>query len=79
MLSDLHQTTSGVLATADTPVAAVVFDHVSMAFDEHDVLRDVSFTVPIGSMRILLGGSGAGKSVILKLILGLSCPDQGRI
>jgi phospholipid/cholesterol/gamma-HCH transport system ATP-binding protein len=56
-----------------------VFEHVSMAFDEQEVLRDVSFTVPVGSMRILLGGSGAGKSVILKLILGLLRPDEGRI
>jgi len=56
-----------------------VFDHVSLAFDEQDVLRDVSFTVPLGSMRILLGASGAGKSVILKLILGLLRPDAGRI
>src|SRR5581483_8986194 len=50
---------------------AVVFDHVSFAFDEHPVLRDVSFTVPRGSMRIVLGASGAGKSVLLKLILAL--------
>lgn len=56
-----------------------MFDHVSLAFDEQDVLRDVSFTVPLGSMRILLGASGAGKSVILKLILGLLRPDAGRI
>jgi phospholipid/cholesterol/gamma-HCH transport system ATP-binding protein len=57
----------------------VVFEHVSLAFDEHQVLRDVSFAIPKGSMRILLGASGTGKSVILKLILGLLCPDAGRI
>ena len=58
---------------------AVVFDKVSFAFDDHVVLRDVSFTVPRGSMRILLGASGAGKSVVLKLILGLFRPDSGAI
>jgi phospholipid/cholesterol/gamma-HCH transport system ATP-binding protein len=58
---------------------AVVFDKVSFAFDDHEVLRDVSFTVPAGSMRLLLGASGAGKSVLLKLILGLLRPDAGRI
>ena len=58
---------------------AVVFEHVSLAFDEHVVLRDVSFSVPKGTMRILLGASGAGKSVLLKLILGLLRPDSGRI
>lgn len=77
-------------ATAVAPVAAgvtrggpqppaVVFDGVSFAFDEHVVLRDVSFVVPSGGMTILLGPSGAGKSVILKLILGLLRPDAGRI
>jgi phospholipid/cholesterol/gamma-HCH transport system ATP-binding protein len=59
--------------------SAVVFDHVSLAFDEHVVLDDVSFRVPSGSMLIILGGSGAGKSVVLKLILGLLRPDSGRI
>jgi phospholipid/cholesterol/gamma-HCH transport system ATP-binding protein len=58
---------------------AVQFEHVSFAFDDHVVLRDVSFTVPKGTMRIVLGASGAGKSVLLKLILGLLRPDEGRI
>ena len=72
----------GVLDPAPSPVespisrpfavpSAVVFDTVSFAFDDHVVLRDVSFSVPKGSMKILLGASGAGKSVVLKLILGL--------
>jgi phospholipid/cholesterol/gamma-HCH transport system ATP-binding protein len=67
--------TSGTSAES----AAVEFDKVSLAFDDHVVLRDLSFTVPKGSMRILLGASGAGKSVILKLILGLLRPDSGTI
>jgi phospholipid/cholesterol/gamma-HCH transport system ATP-binding protein len=58
---------------------AVVFEHVSLAFDDNVVLRDVSFTVPTGSMRVLLGASGTGKSVILKLVLGLLRPDAGSI
>src|SRR5688572_18732937 len=58
---------------------AVVFDHVSFAFDDHVVLQDVSFEIPIGRMRIMLGASGAGKSVVLKLILGLLRPDSGTI
>jgi len=52
---------------------------VSFAYDEHVVLRDVSFTVPSGSMKILLGASGSGKSTILKLTLGLIRPDSGEI
>jgi phospholipid/cholesterol/gamma-HCH transport system ATP-binding protein len=58
---------------------AIVFDRVSLAFDDHVVLKDLSFTVPKGDMRILFGASGAGKSVILKLALGLLRPDDGAI
>src|SRR5512132_4293327 len=61
------------------PSPAVVFDRVSIALDEHVVLRDVSFSVPKGGMKILLGASGSGKSVVLKLILGLFRPDAGTI
>lgn len=58
---------------------AITFDRVSLAFDDQVVLRDLSFTIPKGSMGILFGASGAGKSVILKLILGLLRPDSGTI
>ena len=58
---------------------AVVFDKVSFAFDDHVVLKEISFSVPKASMAILLGASGAGKSIILKLILGLLRPDSGTI
>ena len=70
---------SGEGLAADNGGAAVVFEKVSFAFDEHVVLRDVSFTIPKGSMTMLLGASGAGKSVVLKLILGLFRPDSGAI
>ena len=63
----------------DASAPAVVFEDVSFAFDDHVVLRDLSFVVPTGSMRIMLGASGAGKSIVLKLILGLFRPDAGRI
>jgi phospholipid/cholesterol/gamma-HCH transport system ATP-binding protein len=58
---------------------AVAFDHVALAFDDNVVLQDVSFVVPAGHMTILIGASGAGKSVVLKLILGLLKPDSGTI
>jgi phospholipid/cholesterol/gamma-HCH transport system ATP-binding protein len=65
---------------ADTSIPpAVEFDRVAFAFDDHVILRDVSFTVPKGTMTILLGESGVGKSVTLKLILGLLRPDAGAI
>jgi phospholipid/cholesterol/gamma-HCH transport system ATP-binding protein len=77
---ELRPSQIGAMVSEDTAVSpAVVFDKVSFAFDEHVVLRDISFSVPKGSMRMLLGASGAGKSVVLKLILGLLRPDAGTI
>ena len=60
-------------------VKAVDFDRVSLAFDENVVLRDISFSLAPGRLMVLLGASGAGKSVVLKLILGLLKPDSGVI
>ena len=57
----------------------VVFDKVSLAFDDKVILREVSFTLITGHTKIILGASGAGKSTILKLILGLLKPDAGVI
>jgi phospholipid/cholesterol/gamma-HCH transport system ATP-binding protein len=57
----------------------VVFDRVSLAFDDKEILRDVSFTLKTGHTKIFLGASGAGKSTILRLILGLLRPDAGAI
>ena len=64
-------------AGADEPV--IVFDHVSLAFDDTVVLRDVSFRLRRGHTKIILGASGAGKSISLKLILGLLKPDGGQV
>lgn len=63
----------------NTAAAAIEFENVSFAFDEHVILRDVSFTIETGTMTIILGESGVGKSVLLKLTLGLLCPDSGII
>jgi phospholipid/cholesterol/gamma-HCH transport system ATP-binding protein len=57
----------------------IVFDGVSLAFDDKVILREVSFTLKTGHTKIFLGASGAGKSTILRLILGLLKPDSGRI
>jgi phospholipid/cholesterol/gamma-HCH transport system ATP-binding protein len=57
----------------------VVFDGVALAFDEKVILKHVSFTLLKGHTKIFLGASGAGKSTILKLILGLLKPDAGVI
>lgn len=58
---------------------SVVFDDVSFGFEDHVVLDHVSFAVPTGHMLFVLGPSGSGKSVLLKLILGLFRPTSGAI
>ena len=57
----------------------VLFDKVWLQFDEKVILRDVTFSVRSGHTKIFLGASGAGKSTILKLMLGLLKPDAGTV
>ena len=67
----------GFAPQAEPPV--VVFDHVGLSFDDKVVLKDVSFEVKPAHTKLILGGSGSGKSTILKLILGFLRPDKGSI
>ena len=55
----------------------LVVDHVSLAFDDKVILRDVSFSLLPGHTKIILGASGSGKSTILKIITGLLRADEG--
>ena len=54
------------------------FDDVEIGFD-HPVLEGISFELPRGETKILMGVSGTGKTLALKLALGLLKPDAGRI
>jgi phospholipid/cholesterol/gamma-HCH transport system ATP-binding protein len=54
-------------------------EKVSMAFGGHAVLRDISFEVTKGESLVVIGESGCGKTVLLKLIIGLLRPTQGRV
>ena len=69
---------SAARPSPDAP-AVILFDHVTLAFDEKVVLDDVSFTLRQGYLKLILGASGAGKSTILRLILGLLKADAGSI
>ena len=60
-------------------IPAIEFREVVLAFDDKVVLNKLSFKVNRGETRIILGGSGGGKSTIIKLVLGLLKPDAGRI
>ena len=66
-------------ATGDKPGLALEFENVSLAFDEKVVLDGISFRLPHGETKALFGVAGSGKSVLLKLAMGLMRPDSGRI
>lgn len=65
-------------AAAQLP-AALELRHVALSFDENEVLRDISLIVPRAGTLVLLGVTGSGKSVLLKLMLGLLKPDSGEV
>src|SRR5437016_9336655 len=58
---------------------AIEFRNVDFSYDEKKVIDDLSFKVARGEIKIILSGSGGGKSTILKLILGLLKADAGQI
>lgn len=62
---------------ADSPI--LVFRNVSFGFDETLVLRDVSFELTRGETLIIHGAAGSGKTVLLKIALGLLRPASGRV
>ena len=80
-MPDIYQRTSGAVADkrSEADPEVIVFKHVSLAFDSTVVLRDVSFTLRRGHTKIILGASGAGQSISLKLSLGLLKPDGGEV
>ena len=58
---------------------AIEFRDVRLFFDDKVILDGISFVVRRGETKVVLGGSGGGKSTIIKLILGLLKPDEGQI
>jgi phospholipid/cholesterol/gamma-HCH transport system ATP-binding protein len=58
---------------------AIEFQEVSLAFDDRVILDRISFNVRYGEAKIVMGGSGTGKSTLLRLALGLLKPDSGRV
>ena len=63
----------------DRITPAIEFQDVTLSFDEKVILDGLSFKVNKGETKLILGGSGGGKSTTIKLILGLLKPDSGRI
>lgn len=60
-------------------IPAIEFRDVHLAFDDRKVLNGLSFKVMKGETKIILGGSGCGKSTTIKLVLGLLKPDTGQV
>ena len=65
-------------AARDVDEPVISFRDVHLSFDR-PILKGVSFDLGPGTTKIVLGGSGSGKTTILRLILGLLKPDSGTI
>jgi phospholipid/cholesterol/gamma-HCH transport system ATP-binding protein len=63
----------------NTELPAIEFRNVFLSFDDHLVLNDITFKLDHGEMILLTGISGSGKSVLLRLAMGLLKPDAGQI
>src|SRR6202050_3819546 len=70
---------SAAVTTAEQSAPVIVFEEVAVSFAENDVLRQISFRLNRGETKAVFGVAGSGKSLILKLALGLIRPDAGRI
>jgi phospholipid/cholesterol/gamma-HCH transport system ATP-binding protein len=90
MSTDIHTTSPTVSEEAqestfrevddrERAITAIEFRNVLLAFDERVILDRLSFKVMKGETKIILGGSGGGKSTIIKLVLGLLKPDEGQV
>ena len=60
-------------------MAEISIKHLHKAFGERKILKGVSVSVPRGTTLAVMGGSGTGKSVLLKHIVGLIAPDSGEV
>lgn len=54
-------------------------DHIHKSFGEQNVLNDINFTFEAGKTNLIIGKSGSGKTVLLKILIGLLKPDSGNV
>jgi phospholipid/cholesterol/gamma-HCH transport system ATP-binding protein len=79
-VSDLAaESTFREIDDSDRAIPAIEFRDVTMIYDGRKILDELSFKVMKGETKIILGGSGCGKSTTIKLVLGLVKPDSGQI
>ncbi|HEV2388177.1 MAG TPA: ATP-binding cassette domain-containing protein [Candidatus Acidoferrales bacterium] len=67
------------MTTPSDALPAIVFENIRIGFDEGDVLRGVGFQVARNATAVLLGETGSGKTLLLKIAAGLIRPDAGRV
>ena len=77
--SDVEDERSSSTSDKGRIIPAIEFRDVELAFDDQVILDKISFSVRRGETKIVLGGSGSGKSTIINLILGLIKPDAGQV
>lgn len=65
------------MATTSQPIIQIIDLHKS--FGSHEVLSGITLEVPAGSTLVILGGSGSGKTVLMKHMIGLLKPDSGKV
>ena len=76
----LNATAPDALALAsEAPEPIIAFSHVDISFDDRPVLEDLSFSMNRGQTLCILGRSGVGKSVALRMLMGFLKPDEGSI
>lgn len=78
-LAQPERETPRVSAAGETPRGDVVLSHVTFGYGERTVLSDLSFAVKAGEQVTLIGRTGAGKSTVFRLLLGLYQPQKGQI
>ena len=60
-------------------MAQLICDHLSLGYDAHAIVRDLSFSVHAGDYLCIVGENGAGKTTLMKTLLGLHTPISGTV
>lgn len=80
MIAEAEQARETVTGAESAGVRqAIDFANVSFSYEDEVVLKNVNITIPAGKITVLLGPSGAGKTTIIDLLVGLLRPDSGDI
>jgi energy-coupling factor transporter ATP-binding protein EcfA2 len=65
------------MTDSTAPTHLVDVEHLAKSFGDHEVIKDISFTVDPGTVTCIIGPSGSGKTTLLRSLNGLEIPDRG--